>query len=677
MVRRLSIAQALVVLGMLPTTAAASAQSTPPPDTTVIKLKEVLVRGTRPIATAAGSGALQAKIDSLTVPSDPTMEAVLRALPAVYVRTNTRGEAEVTVRGSESRQVAILLDGVPLTYAWDGRADVSVIPALAPQEVVLVRGLSSVMNGANAVGGVVEFNTRPSDPRSVRRGLQMRGDVNPDGGYGVAAAVTAPRDLGWGILTARVGVGHRDSPGQTLARGITEPIPTDDDLRLNTDVNETNGFASLRVDRNDGAFLSVAGGGYQAERGIPAQLGVTAARFWRYPFMARGVGVLSAGTGTHPMPWGGSADLQVSGGYDKGRTEIDAYDSRSYTTISAEEDGNDDVVTVRTVATQSLGENADLQLGASYGNIRHDEILNGVENAYRQRLLSISGQSLIGVPASGPVRRYELSLGATYDGAETPLTGNKPSFASLDRWGGRLGLAAHLGNGVTTLHTSVSQRARFPSLRELYSGALGSFSINPNLKPEELLAVEAGVTSRPEWGNVQVVGFYHMLSDAVVRIRPPGQNFQRVNQEGIRSVGGELLASRSFGPLRLSGDLIMQNVEVLDPAAGLTRPENMPAVVGALRAQYPVAAGLVMAAEAQYTGEQFVIDPETSLETQLAAAGRFSLEFRRAWARGGGDAWFSGFEVRAMFENLTDTAQYDSFGLPLPGRSMRLEFRAQ
>lgn len=653
------------------------AQPLPPPDTTIVLAKEVLVRGTRPVATAGGTGAINARIDSLPIPTDPTMEKVLRAMPAVHVRTNSRGEAEVTVRGSESRQVAILLDGVPLTYAWDGRADISVIPALAPQDVSLVRGLNTLLHGANSVGGVVEFNTRHPDPGNTRRGVQLLGDVDQDGGFGVAGAVTAPRNLGWGVLTARAGAGHRDTPGQPLARGITEPIPGDDELRVNTDVRETNGFASLRVDANNGAFLSLTGGGYQAGRGIAAQLGVTAARFWRYPFMARGIGVLGGGTGSHAMPWGGNGDLRISAGYDKGRTEIDAYDSRDYTTVSAEEDGNDEILTVRAVASQTIGGHSDVRLGATYGDIRHDEVLNGVQNDYRQTLTSIAGQSVISFPVGGTVRQFDVTGGATYDAARTPRTGNKASFADLDRWGGRLGVAAHLGTGGSTLHASISRRARFPSLRELYSGSLGSFEINPDLKPEELLATEAGWTSPAAWGTVQIVGFYHMLADAVVRIRPPGQNFQRVNQEGIRSIGTECLASRAFGRLQLSGDVIIQNVDVLDPSAGLTRPENMPEVMGAMRAQYLLGAGLLVAAEAEYTGQQFVLDPETGAEAVLAAAGRLNVEFRHAWDLGGGAGWFGSFEVRAMAENLTDTPQYDAFGLPLPGRSMRFEFRVQ
>src|SRR5512134_2890277 len=87
-----------------------------------------------PLATIGGASGLRARLDSLALPAAPTVERVLRSLPFLHVRTNSRGEAELSVRGSASRQVAVLVDGVPLTLAWDARADVSVIPATAPVE---------------------------------------------------------------------------------------------------------------------------------------------------------------------------------------------------------------------------------------------------------------------------------------------------------------------------------------------------------------------------------------------------------------------------------------------------------------------------------------------------------------------------------------------------------------
>jgi hypothetical protein len=644
-------------------------------DTSFVQLGEVLVRGSRPITAPGGSGAVRAKLDSLPLRAVPTVEQVLRALPGTYLRTNSRGESEVTVRGSESRQVAVLLDGVPLTFAWDGRADVSVLPALAVEEVTLGRGLSSLTQAPNAPGGVVELSTRPSDAERRRRSAAVRGGVDELGGYGVAASVDVPHATGRGLFSARAGVGHRDTPGFALPRGVQEPLPTGRDRRLNTDLRETNGFLALRMESDSGPYVSLLGAGVRAERGIAAQLGVTSARFWRYPYVARGIGVLSAGTGRRAVPWGGRADLQLSAGYDRGRTEIDAYGSRAYTGVTSQEDGSDDVLTLRAVASQTLGQRADVRLAFSRGDVRHDEILDGVANAYRQRLWSGAAQSTVRLPGSGFVRAIDLSAGATFDGADTPLTGGKPSFGSLDQWGGRFGLAAHLGASATAVHASISRRARFPSLRELYSGSLGTFEPNPALRPENLRAIEAGLTARTPRSSLQLVGFHHRLADAVVRVRPPGQKFQRVNREGVRSAGAEILVSLAFARVEVGGDLVVQDVAVLDPAAGLTRPENMPEVMGGLRAQAPLGAGVRLAAEARYTGEQFVIDPENDVEARLAPAGRLDVELFRHWAFPDGTGWFRGLQLRAAFENLTDAAQFDAFGLPQPGRTMRVELR--
>jgi iron complex outermembrane receptor protein len=639
-----------------------------PADTAVVEIPGVQVRGTRPAATTGGAGSVTAKLDSLSLKAAPTVEQALRALPGTYIRTNSRGEAEVTVRGSESRQVAVLLDGVPLTFAWDGRADVSVIPALGIEEVSIVRGLSSLAHGPNTLGGVVELRSLQAGSKRA----QLRGGVDHLGAYGTAASMTIPR----GVFSVSAGGGYRNTPGFALPRGLEEPVPAEPNRRLNTDLNQVNGFLSMRLDSDSGPFVSLLGVGARSERGIAAQLGVTGARFWRYPFIARGIGVLSAGTGRHGLPWGGRGDLEVSAGYDRGRTEIDAFDSRDYSTLDSEEDGNDKVLTLRTTASQSIGDRAEVRANVTYGDIRHDEILDGVLNAYRQTLLSGAAQTLVRLPGAGVVQAIDVTAGATFDAADTPKTGNKPSFESLDRWGGRFGLAAHVGGGATTVHSSVSQRARFPSLRELYSGALGSFEPNPNLKPEHLLAFEGGVTTRMGLGSLQILGFHHRLSDAVVRIRPPGQNFQRVNQEGIRSVGVEVLASRAFGVVEVSADGIVQNVEVLDPAAGLARPENMPEVMGALRIQVPVAAGIVIVGDARFTGEQFVLDPEAGGESKLAEAGQLGIEIFRNWTLADGIAWFRGVQLRAAVDNVTDTVQYEAFGLPAPGRTARLEFRA-
>ncbi|KPK65198.1 MAG: hypothetical protein AMS21_05415, partial [Gemmatimonas sp. SG8_38_2] len=135
-------------------TSLAQQQDTVPPDT-VYTVEEIAVTVARPVATAGGASALRVPLDSVRAHPSPTLSELLRRTPLIMIRENSRGEAQPQLRGMESRRVAVLVDGVPLTLGWDNRTDLSIIPMTAARELTLVRGLSSVLHGPNALGGVV------------------------------------------------------------------------------------------------------------------------------------------------------------------------------------------------------------------------------------------------------------------------------------------------------------------------------------------------------------------------------------------------------------------------------------------------------------------------------------------------------------------------------------------
>ena len=114
---------------LLPAFCAAQQVDTVRTDSTrTFEVEGVMVRVARPILTAGGASAVSVRLDSLSSLPAPTMEEVLRAMPLIQIRTNSRGEAQPSLRGSEDRQVSILMDGVPLTLGWDHRTDLSIIP---------------------------------------------------------------------------------------------------------------------------------------------------------------------------------------------------------------------------------------------------------------------------------------------------------------------------------------------------------------------------------------------------------------------------------------------------------------------------------------------------------------------------------------------------------------------
>jgi len=396
---------------------------------------------------------------------------------------------------------------------------------------------------------------------------------------------------------------------------------------------------------------------------------------------SRTLAVLSAGSGFHESPFGGRGDVEASVGFDRGRTDIDAYTSRDYDEIDTFEDGKDRTLTLRLLADQTLGSRGDLRGAFTWSDIRHHESIPAGRFEYEQQLMSLGLEnSWRLLESGGAIDALTLSVGGAYDHAETPKAGGRETQEPLSEFGGRLGLTAFVADGRTVLHAGVSRRGRFPALRELYSGALGRFLPNPDLEPEKLLTTEAGATTRLGHGRFQTVVFHNLLKDAVVRITLDDEerHFKRVNRNELKSTGLELMAGYGLGPVEFSANATVQSIDLTDTEANEThRPENLPEVFGDLGVRFPVVLGLIGNAEVAYTGDQFGIDASTGEDAELGAEAVFNASLSRSWPAhvSWGAGVFTRVEARLAIDNIGDVAVYDAWSLPEPGRRARFELR--
>jgi iron complex outermembrane recepter protein len=253
----------------------------------------------------------------------------------------------------------------------------------------------------------------------------------------------------------------------------------------------------------------------------------------------------------------------------------------------------------------------------------------------------------------------------------------------VDAWGWRGGTTV-LASDAVRLHASVSRRARFPALRELYSGALNRFQPNPNLRPEQLTSAEIGATLGRNGGeaagvSLQAVAFHHRLEDAVVRTTVPNTRlFVRVNRDEIRSAGVELLGGwkSSADPGRavsLMGDVLAQHVRVNDDSANAERrAEHQPEVRGSLEIGVPLPVAIRGFASARYTGTQYCTHPDTGGQQQLDGQTEAGFALERSWPMGRGRGVFSALRTVLALDNVADATIYDQCGLPQPGRTLRL-----
>ncbi|MFH1765948.1 MAG: TonB-dependent receptor [Gemmatimonadota bacterium] len=680
----------LLLLTLVPASLSAQIPDSTRADTSrvpIFALQGLTIMVPRPISTTGGASAIEVTLDSMVVRPAPTLEQVLREMPLIQIRRNSRGEAQPALRGGEDRQIAVIMDGVPLTLGWDARTDLSVIPLTSAQRISLIRGLSSVLHGPNVLAGVVEVDVaRGAERQAAPRRLQVDLGLDHTGARSFGVAGGTLLETPEGVWVLRAGGGHQARDGFSLPGGAGEDddlnpslLTRDGDLRLNTDETRYDGFLSARYRSEEGVWMSLSSSAFTEERGIAPEAHIQDPRLWRYPKQNRFISALSGGTGQRATPWG-EGDLEASLGLDRGSTEIDEFSTEAYQEVTGGETSDDLTLTLRVLGDHSLGDRGELRGAFTYADVNHDEVLDQVEkNGYRQRLWSLGTEAewrFGNVPALLGSRGTRLTLGLAVDGADTPESGDKPPLGSLRDWGGRLGFTTLAGREDLLIHGALSRRTRFPALRELYSGALGRFVPNPDLKPEVLTGGEMGLTLTGTKLQLQAVGFYQTLTDGIVRSSvstPEGKKYKRINQDKVRSKGLELLASGSLGSLGWSGDLTLQRTRGITPEGDEVKLEYEPGVAGKLSTFLPLPMGFEGGASGRFMGAQFCVNPELGGLESFGSSRHLDLSLRRVFGSEG--RLLGRAEAVLKLDNATDAVVLDQCGLPQPGRTLRIQLR--
>ena len=697
-------AAAVVAAAVLAAMPAAAQEADPPPDSVPdgvpdsvrYRVGGLQVKATRPVLTGGAATGVRLEMDSLEVVPSPTLAEVLRESPLIRVRRNSRGQVQPSLRGMEERQIAVLADNVPLTIGWDNRSDLSVIPMSSVNEVNIVRGLSSVLAGPNALGGVVRIGISQGPfPDTLRSAVDLRSSVDQVGAWALSGQVEHLSDVGDGRLWVKYGGGYRQRDGFAAPRGLPAAGLADGGEVLNSDMRMANGFAAARYQADGGAWLSVSGAGHWTERGVVPELHLLGGpdpepRFWRYPDQRQAFSSVSGGTGWRETPLG-RGDLEASVGLDVRHLEIDSYAGPTFADSVEGETGDDLTLSFRVLGDHSLGPGT-LSASFTWAETRHEQTLStapGDPADFRQRLGSVGleiTEPLAPDDVGGWITDPRVTLGASYDWSSNPEIGDVPPDADVapeqfdfDGWGLRASSRVTLFDGLADLHGGVSRKFRFPALRELFSGALGKFAPNPDLGPLELKVVEVGTTWRVGSGlEVQGTVFQQRLNGAIVRAVLPGGLFQRQNRGQTRASGVEVAANWRTGGVTVRGDVTLQEVTLFeeDERGELfespdERAEYQPEVAGNLHVSAPVGLGIRARGEVELLGSRFGANPETGEFEELDPTAYLEAGLSRRLERG--VLGLPPLKVAVIAENVTDEMILEQLGLPRPGRTIRLQ----
>lgn len=444
--------------------------------------------------------------------------------------------AAARVRGADSRDTLVLVDGLPLTDVTSGQALFQHIPADLIERVEVVRGNLSALYGANATGGVIQIFTR--------RGPASGAAWQVEGGLGSRGtrAVSASAGGTVGVLRARLGAGFERTDG--FSAGSTANANPDADgnhrkhvwLALDAQPQQGHAFAvdlrhvDGRAEYDDPQFGQPAD--THEQRQLQTAVGVRA---------------------SHAL--GGDA---IKLAWRLG----DSRQSRRDVVVSQFGGVSDNTLHNKTGAVE-------LSVSPSAGLVA----VAAVERLV-QRTTS----------ASYTRRQRDTNVvraGVIYDAARFSAQGNLRHDRTSDYGSsttGLLGTRFAVGGGWSAV-TSASTSFTPPTLDFLFFDC-GSFTCsNSGLRPEKARNIDAGV----QWENastlLRATAFAARYKDKIANdANFVPQNIGRAKNEGL-----ELTARHAMGLLAWRGETTFQNPRDADNGGNLIRRARRQL---ALRADY-------------------------------------------------------------------------------------------
>ncbi len=628
-----------------PTKAPAAAPDSLP----VYRMGEIVVIGERelPAKSTTLYEIRRKRIETLDVRN---AQEALEFASGFYFSLSSKNEMTFRLRGFEQRQVSVYLDGVPISVPFDGVVDIAQLAGDNLESIRVTKGLSSVLYGANTLGGTVNIVTAQPDG-SNRLDVRLEGS---DQGrfYGRTLYQGTLRRIQY-LFTLNV----ENAPDFRLSSSAPSLPHEDGGRRDNSAYRKAGGSAKLYVPLNAANRLGVQISVVNNELGVPPNALSVHPRYWKFPEWKKSVVSL---TTEHDL--GSRFFLKTVWFRDAYRNVLESYDDSTYTTqtrryafTSVYDDYSLGVLVYPQLHWFSLGSTNGI-LSVKRDVHRQKSAAETPFETYAQEIWTAGGEqelrfssrwsALVGVDGNylRPIEAEGLPL-------------RDPIFL--------LNAQAALQYDFATswwIHLSLGKKSRFPTLKELYSERLGRNLANPELKAEHSLGSEIALGKRTDSFAFQVTLFYNRLRDLIVN-RQLGNNVQQLQNLGKAVIRGGELTLRTKRP-RWNGEINYTYLEARNVSDHRDsdhleyRPRHR---LNAL-ARYQATAKLQVGLEFSYTATQYYQNPNTGRWERLndfaLLNGKIGYRFYRF------------LEIYLRANNLTDRFYYSEFGVPMPGREI-------
>jgi len=468
----------------------------------VFELDEVVVTASRtaqPLKDLPATVEVKSK-DALSAYQPMNLGPALSDVTGLDYRSyGTPGaSSSISLRGANSNQVLVLMDGRILNNFIDGEVDLNSIPLDNIERIEVLKGPCSALYGTNAIGGVVNIITREKVEHAETR-------LTVSGSAGFKENLEAYNNS----QLVRLEHSNRiDSLGLNLSGSFRNA----NGFRENSKYDSGNFNGNFIYDLNPETNLKLSGGWQQDKRELPGSL-------------------------TYPSPDAMQKDINYYSGLAF-RTGWDDFvklkgdvswkrDDQNYQDPDYLMDTNKNLQNV-TTAWQCDLDWGGFNILSTGTNFCHDWVESSDIGKHVVDNFSLFVQdqlNYLGIMSTLFSVRFDRNS----------IYGNQ--------WNPRFGLKYWLSDDWQ-VHASAGTAFRAPSLtalywpKEIYSW--GTYEGNPGLRPEKSWSVEGGVDSAIGFAMLQATVFYSEIRDLNVNDFDENMNYRPLNIGKSYSEGIEL-----------------------------------------------------------------------------------------------------------------------------------------
>ena len=438
-------------------------------------------------------------------------------------KSGSRSESMLFVRGFNSRQVPVYLDGIPIYVPYDGNIDLGRLTTYDLASINVSKGFTSVLYGPNTLGGSVNLVSRkPVEPLEMDMGVSLNADDNVDlASYNTYFNAGGNKDTWYWQGSASM----TDRNFYSLPDNFSSDGAENGGHRENSENRDGKVAFKLGLTPNERDEYAISYQNAQGKKETPVYAGDDPSyrtRYWQWPEYDKESVYLIAKKGL-----GVTEYITLKAYYDSFKNTLRSYDDDNYNSQLRGYAFNsvyDDYSWGGSVefGTQAIA-NHDIKFAAHHKTDVHREVDddNAAQEYYEDHLYSFGIEDTFNVND-----RLTLASGISYDGlrgqkADDATTNYK--LASDNALNAQLGIIYDIDDDLTA-SASISRRARFPTLKDRYSYRFGSAIPNAGLQSERATNIEVGLEgvlehpSAPLSVNWAFAIFHNDITDAIENV---------------------------------------------------------------------------------------------------------------------------------------------------------------